>query len=152
MQNKEHLNEEQYKKANKKVRAAGLVVMAIGILLILIGFFAVQVPQMGQPGWFEASTKSNLCKFLGFFLTAVGCMIRFLLGNRRKIMAYTVQETMPLAQEGIEKMTPTVANAAKEVAKAVKEGIQDEETIFCKWCGAQIDADSLFCKKCGKQL
>ena len=36
---------------------------------------------------------------------------------------------MPLAQEGIEKMTPTVANAAgtmgKEVAKGITQGIKE---------------------------
>ena len=38
---------------------------------------------------------------------------------------------MPIAQEGIEKMTPTIGNAAGEIAKGIskgiKEGLQDEE-------------------------
>ena len=37
------------------------------------------------------------------------------------------------------------------IAKAVKDGLSNEETIFCKYCGAVIDADSVFCKKCGKE-
>lgn len=151
MQNKEYLNEEQYKKTNKKIRAAGLVLIGIGILLMVIGFFLIQIPPMGTPGWDDATSKSNLYKFPGIILTAVGIKL-FVRSYRRKIMAYRMQEGIPLAQEGIEKMTPTAADAAKEVAKRVKEGLAEEEILFCKWCGAQIDADSLFCKKCGKQL
>lgn len=37
-------------------------------------------------------------------------------------------------------------------AAAVKEGFTKGKTMFCKHCGASIDADSKFCKECGKQL
>ncbi|MBO5878997.1 MAG: zinc ribbon domain-containing protein [Clostridia bacterium] len=41
------------------------------------------------------------------------------------------------------------AQAVTTIAKSVKDGIED--SMFCKYCGAKIDADSAFCKKCGKQ-
>ena len=66
-------------------------------------------------------------------------------------MAYQVQQGMPIAQEGIEKMSPSMGNAAKEITQGIKEGLSENETVYCKHCGAQIDADSSFCKKCGKQ-
>ena len=34
---------------------------------------------------------------------------------------------MPIAQEGIDTMAPRVGNAAKEIAKGIKEGLKDEE-------------------------
>ena len=53
----------------------------------------------------------------------------FILAKRREITAFTVQQTMPIAQEGIEKMTPTVANSvgtiAGSVAKGIKSGINE---------------------------
>ena len=87
----------------------------------------------------------------GIFITIVGCMIRFVVGNQRNIMAYQAQQVMPIAQEGIEKMSPSMGIAAKEIAKGIKEEISVDDTIYCKHCGAQIDADSNFCNKCGKQ-
>ena len=78
-------------------------------------------------------------------------MIRFGVANQRKIMAYQTQQAIPIAKEGIEKMAPTLGTAAKEIAKGVKEGMANDETMFCKHCGAIIDADSKFCNKCGKE-
>lgn len=82
---------------------------------------------------------------IGFFVTVVSLMAKFMLfsvTHRREIAAYTAQQVMPLAQEGIEKMAPTVGKAgksiakemapvygemAKEVSKGIKEGLKDEE-------------------------
>ena len=46
-----------------------------------------------------------------------------------------MQQTMPLVQESIDKMTPTIANStgtiagsvAKSVTKGIKDGLKDEE-------------------------
>jgi predicted amidophosphoribosyltransferase len=35
---------------------------------------------------------------------------------------------------------------------SVKDGLSDDNTIFCKHCGTEIDEDSTFCKKCGKKI
>ena len=67
---------------------------------------------------------------IGFILTIAGGIAMFI-SHRREITAYTVQQTMPLAQEGIEKMAPTVGSAAgtigKELAKGIKEGINEAD-------------------------
>ena len=48
----------------------------------------------------------------------------------REILAFHAQQVMPLAQEGIENMTPTMAKTAgtmaKEVAKGLKEGFKED--------------------------
>lgn len=80
----------------------------------------------------------------GGFVIFASCMIAgniYMITKRREIMAFGVQQGMPVAQEGIEKMTPTMAKAgktimeemapmygeiAKEVAKGVKEGIKED--------------------------
>ena len=47
------------------------------------------------------------------------------------MFAFTLQQTMPLAQEGVEKMTPTAAKSAgtiaKEVTKGIREGLKEED-------------------------
>ncbi len=39
----------------------------------------------------------------------------------------------------------------KNAAKAVKEGLTESDSIYCKYCGSEIDSDSKYCKKCGKE-
>ena len=49
-------------------------------------------------------------------------------------------------------------DAIKSTASAIASGISsglnnssDVKKIYCKYCGARIDADSTFCKQCGKR-
>ena len=42
---------------------------------------------------------------------------------KREIAAFKAQQNMPVAQEGIEKMAPTIGNAAGEIAKGVSSSI-----------------------------
>lgn len=127
MDNKEYLNEERYKKANNKVKWGGRIAMLIGISMILIGIFVVKVPDMGSDGWFEAESTRNFLIFPGIFVTLVGAMVRFIVANQRNIAAYQAQQMRPIAQEGIEKMAPSVGVAAKEITKGIKEGLKEEE-------------------------
>lgn len=127
MDNMNHLNEEQFQKNNKKVKIAGVIAILIGICMILVGFFVIKVPQMNEEGWFEASTKSSMFKFGGFFLTFVGCVIRFMVANLRGINAYMAQQQMPIVQEEVEKMAPSVGKVAKEVKKGINEADNESE-------------------------
>lgn len=65
---------------------------------------------------------------IGFGLTIAGGIVMFI-AHRREITAYTTQQIMPVAQEGIQKMAPTVGSAmgtiGKELAKGIKEGINE---------------------------
>jgi hypothetical protein len=144
-----YLNEENYKKMNSKIKTAGSIVIFIAVMIIIAGFIitigskGIQVPAMGSENWFEMETARSEMNFggialmmFGVWLTFVGCIIRFFIGNRREIMAYSVQTTMPIAQEGIKVMAPTVGEAGAtiiktmapamgEVAKGVAQGIKE---------------------------
>ncbi len=87
----------------------------------------------------EISKNYIFISVLGGMLIIAGCGIAlsiYLIAKRRDIAAFTIQQTMPLAQEGIEKMAPTVGNAvgtigksiAKGITSGIKEGLKDEET------------------------
>lgn len=39
----------------------------------------------------------------------------------------------------------------KTMASAIHDGLNDNDTIYCKYCGDIIDSDSIFCKHCGKE-
>ena len=71
----------------------------------------------------------------------------------------SVKTTKYIQQENKEDMTDIAntnaeiqSDAIKTIASSVKEGFSSEdETKFCKHCGAKIDEDSRFCKECGKE-
>lgn len=147
MENKKYLTEENYQNGNKKVKTIGTILMVIGLILFIVGLilvisgflgFGSQITngmEMGQDGINTNSVFSSFGGFAiggfmmvpGLFLTTLGIVFRFLIGNRREIMAYTTQQVMPVAKEGIEEMAPTIGNAIGEIAKGIKKGLKDEE-------------------------
>ena len=58
----------------------------------------------------------------GFMMIGIGGILLYY-AYRREITAFTVQQTMPIAQEGIEKMTPTISDAAGIISKSISKGI-----------------------------
>ena len=159
----EYLSEAEYQKINKKIKIAGVIVIILGFCLLCAGIFIsasasqMEVPNRNDPNWFEASLAQQELRGSGnnmiassVFIMITGCSIRFRTANQRKIKAYQAQEKMPIAQESITKMAPTMGTAAREIVSGIKEEFSDQETLFCKYCGTRIDADSVFCKHCGK--
>lgn len=45
--------------------------------------------------------------------------------KRRHILAFTTQQTMPVAKESIDEMAPTIGNAAGSIAKGITKGIKN---------------------------
>ena len=43
-------------------------------------------------------------------------------------------------------------DAVKTVVHSVKEGLTEDSSIYCKYCGSNVDGDSTFYKNCGKKL
>ena len=151
MDNKEYLTEERYQQSNEKVKKIGKILiivgaclLGLGLILVLFGFLGVGSTvskgfNEGQEAVNPASIFSGVGIFAlggflmapGFFLTIAGLIVRFAIGNRREIVAYTTQQVMPVAQEGIEKVTPTVGKAvgtiSKEIAKGIREGINEAD-------------------------
>lgn len=84
-----------------------------------------------------ASNKVSKSKYIPFymfgaFVIIASCMISlyiYLFAKRREIMAFTTQQVMPVAKEGIDEMAPTVGSAVgsigKELAKGIKEGVNE---------------------------
>lgn len=79
----------------------------------------------------------------GAFVMIASCMIGgfvFTISKRREMMAFSMQQVMPVAQEGMEKMEPTISKVgsrmmktmapaygemAKEISKGIKEGLKE---------------------------
>lgn len=104
----------------------------------------------------EFDKKFNSSKYIPYFMFGGFVIIAtlmisgsiYMITKRREIMAFSTQQVMPIAQEGIEKMTPTMAKVvedmsptmkkiakdiapaygeiAKEITKGIKQGKKDE--------------------------
>ena len=77
-----------------------------------------------------AKSKHIPLTLLGGFVIIVSLMlfgVATLLAKRREIVAFTTQQVMPIAKEGAETMASTASAFAKEVAKGVKEGLDEKE-------------------------
>ena len=84
-------------------------------------------------GEFEkARIQSESLIYLGFgvFVIFFGLIVSagiFSAAFGRNIFAFKTQQVMPVAKEGIEKMSPTFGTVAKDITKGVKEGLKDKE-------------------------
>ena len=66
----------------------------------------------------------------GGFIVAASLMISvsiYTFAKRREILAFSAQQVMPVAKEGIEKMTPTVSKSVEEITRSVKKGLKDDK-------------------------
>ena len=145
MENEKYLSEEKYQRNNAKVKKVGKTLLIAGVITLVISFIILALGFFGF-----GSTASNIMDFstdgsqvakgafgsfglfalgaiinsVGFFLTIVGGVVLFI-SHRREITAYGAQQMMPIAKEGIEKITPTVANAAGSIAESISKGIEN---------------------------
>ena len=153
MEKKEYLNEEQYlqtvtklKKIGKTVLIVGIVGLILGAVLTVIGFLGFGKTATDTIGSFDSNPTGvvggalgsmgllilgSFIDFIGFIATAAGAVI-LVMSHKREITAFTVQQTMPLVQEGVEKMTPTVSQAAGSIAKEISKGIQEGKNEAAK--------------------
>ena len=119
-------------------------VLILGVVLIITGF-----------GDFESNhflTGSLLMPI------ALGSSIAFLaIGFRPEIAKMSIESKKYIQQQTKQDLTD-IANTTADIyddaithtAEAMKKGFA-EDKMYCKHCGAMIDADSKFCNKCGKE-
>ena len=145
----EYLNEENYQRYNTKIKKTGkillivgLVLLAVSIALIIIGSVSFGNNALGENergilGSMGLFAIGSFMSVFSFAIAAAGGMC-LMVAHRREITAYTTQQVMPIAKEGIEEMTPTMKKTAEEMApaagkvaeeitKGVKRGLKEEK-------------------------
>ena len=124
-----------------------LCVMITGIVLVIVGF-----------GNFESNLFliGGIMGVFGLFFTFTFAGIGFspeMTKMSMKTTKYIQQATKDDMQDIASTQAEIHSDAVKTMASAVKEGLDDANQckMYCKHCGAKIDADSHFCKACGKE-
>ena len=71
-----------------------------------------------------------------------------------KVQNDIINDNQEIMEDTANKKAEIHKDAVKTILHSAKEGLSydSNNTIYCKYCGSQIDEDSAFCKKCGKQL
>ncbi|MDD6466912.1 MAG: hypothetical protein PUF50_01875 [Erysipelotrichaceae bacterium] len=151
MGNYEYLNEERYQQNNYKLKRigktlliTGAIILGLSVLFTILGFVVFGNTAMNGMSWLESGSSSNIIgsafgsigllmvagffDSIGFILLIIGAVLMFI-AHRREITAFTTQQVMPIAQEGIEKMAPTIGHAAEEIAKGIKKGINEADKM-----------------------
>ena len=67
-----------------------------------------------------------------------------------KTAKYIQEQNKEILKDFVSTNAEITSEAVKTTVKAAKEGLK--ETMYCKYCGKEIDKDSIFCQECGKKL
>ena len=145
----EYLNEEWYQENAKKLKQIGKIVLIIGLVTLVVSFIMIFLVFLGFGRTVTSGIASNeignvdnaqmakgafggiglvalggFINFAGLVISAIGGII-MVIAHNREIKAFTTQQIMPVAQEGIEKMAPTIGNAAGTIAQSIALGIKE---------------------------
>ena len=80
--------------------------------------------------FFEIEKDYSYLIIVGVFVIFIGGMVSlmfYIVSKKREIQAFTIQQSMPVTKEAIDKMSPSMGKAAKEIAKGVKDGIKEDK-------------------------
>ena len=128
----------------KIIGVIGAVATVAGIVLTVTGF-----------GDFESNNFmiGSFVAVIGVTMTALGITIGFspeIAKARTKTLRYIQEENIEDLTAIANNSAEIMSDAVSKTANAIASGVQ--KTMFCKHCGARIDADSTFCSRCGKEL
>ena len=131
-----------------------LVLRTIGIVAVALAVFGIYLSINGF-GDFETNNFmiGGILTSFGFFI-GIPCLLFSFAPNIAKLSVKTTKYIQNETKDDLKEIATTSADIASDAititARAAKEGFAD--TVFCKYCGKQIDADSRFCSFCGKEL
>lgn len=77
-----------------------------------------------------------------------------MLGKQVKTMNYVIDENEDALRNISTKGAEISSKGIETTARAIKKGLTEEEDnnlVFCRHCGKEIEEDSKFCKHCGKE-
>ena len=139
----------------KKLRYLWVFVLIVGIIIGVIGLTKIigaqnmQVPEMGEDGWFDARTNQTTSTGLGFFLTFFGFVF---VGIGGTIIAYTLTRTPEDMAKSAAKIMAEEKRFKDELEKRThiakpKDIEQNSKLQKCDYCGATIKNN--ICPNCG---
>ena len=117
------------------VRIIGIALLIGGVVLLVSGI-NMDVPNMGDIGWYEAETSRSSNMFSGITMISFGVMIIAvsLFANKAKSLITKF-------------VNPTESND-KSIGDVMK-GMTQEKIYHCEYCGNEVKKDQTKCQSCG---
>lgn len=138
------------------LKIIGICLIALGVVLVVVGAI-YYVPGMGEDGWFDETTKQSglifggiACLLFGIFITFIGFAPN-IEKTRIKTERYVIEENKEDLTDIANSKAEIKKDSVKTYAKAVKDGLKEEETKYCTNCGKKIDKDAKYCPECGAE-
>lgn len=131
---------DSHEETKKKIKIIGFIVLGAGIILSATGLISF-ISVFGS----GAFPRTFFLVFLGFPMIGIGAsMLSF--AYKREIMRYSKNEGVPVLNEAIEEVAPTV----KKVVSGEKTA--NGKAKQCPSCGAENSDKNKFCSECGTML
>lgn len=131
-----------------------VVFMIIGVLMFLCVFAFAMMMMFGTK--MKSKLLSKQLKSLNMATDMSKKDIENMMANLEGASISAHKGVVAEHEEDLKDIADTTARASKDAvettARAIKKGLTTDESIYCKHCGASIDADSKFCKSCGKEI
>lgn len=149
---RDRLSGPEHRETRKVLRVLGLILVAIGGLFMIVGF----VDFFGAFGGHGMPTKF-WCFFVGAPLLGLGTFC-LKLGYLGAVTRYVAGEVAPVGKDTLNYMARGTRGSIEEIAEAVGEGLREAgdperaESVRCRRCSTENDADARFCKSCGEPL
>lgn len=120
-------------------------------LLVMILILCIAFSAKGRNKMMQNMMKSNMDTLKDMTAGEMGETLKDLSKTAINIRKNILEENKDLLKEVVEMEADIESRAIKKKAAAAKDGFIGNDTIFCKYCGANIDSDSKFCMNCGKE-
>lgn len=134
------------------LRTFGILLVVSGAILTLIGmvsFFSSfgEMPNFGEP----MGPRYFWCAFLGLPLIGFGSFL-LKLGYLGTFSRYVAGEAEPVVSDTVNALAKNTAPAARDFARAVREGLATSHGAACPHCGSIDPGAGDFCDDCGKPI
>lgn len=171
-----YVNEENYKKVKKTLKAIAIVLFVIAAVMVAIGVILfirgaqLHSTDMQDPDWFEQSSHGSGLTVGGFVCVSIAVFAIFggvallVVAHQREISSFQMSSVAPVASDTIsyvgDDIAPKAGKALGEITKGIAGGISTGinegkkafNSITCKECGKVNKKSNKFCSSCGKEL
>jgi len=134
-----------YSKHKKIMRAIGIPLLIIGIILLMYGFIS-----FSNEGIDQASKNQmiflggGILAMIGFSLVGISLV--------RPVSKYYATEASPAITTASHALGKGLAQGLKESREKETSQIKEIVKVKCKNCGYLDSEDAEFCSKCGKKI
>lgn len=141
-----YINEETYKKGNRKLFTIQIILLFVWIACVIGGVCFILFSNYWTiiPGIAMIAMPTILIGTIELML--------YLVRHQRGIQAYQASAVTPLVNEFAEETSEAQRAVAKNFTEGINEANSNSGICYCKDCGSKNFIDAKFCQSCGKEI